>query len=212
MIRGKTFVCCLFSASLTFAYTENCMPDLPVPTQLDAGSLEADIQHRFLRTPGPDFPDNFINMANVKLGLRYVPFSKTEIGTDYDFLFKEYDFRAGYSFFFPWLFLRMQALGVYYGAERDFTPKWDHSFLGQVNFQGEPLFGRVLPAVDMAYDGFTSRFGLGTGIDIVVMSNIDLLGEYYPVLGKGTPPCRERLWPIVFRQESRSLPQAMYLF
>jgi hypothetical protein len=179
----KTIACALFSASLTFAYTENCMPDLPVPTQLDAGSLEADIQHRFLRIPGPDFPDNFINMANVNLGLRYVPLPKVELGTSYDIMYKEYDFRAGYSFFFPREFLRMQALATYYGAKRDFYTKWDHSFLGQINFQGEPLADRVLPVVDLAYDGLSQRFGIGTGLDIVVWDNIDLLGEYYPVLG-----------------------------
>jgi hypothetical protein len=181
---NKTLCCCLFTASLTFALSDNSLPDLPVPTQLDAGSVVAEIQHRFIRSPGPDFPDNFINMANVKLGLRCVPLSKTEIGTTFDFLYKEYDFRAGYSVFLPGQFLRMQALAVYYGAERDFTPKWDHSFLGQINFQGEPLFGRVMPAADLAYDGLTRKYGLGTGIDIVVMSNIDVVGEYYPVLGK----------------------------
>lgn len=182
MTRIRIVAGLLFTASLTFAYTENGMPELAVPTQLDEGSLEATIQHRFLRIPGPDFPDNFINMANVKLGLRYVPLPKFETGTSYDFLYKEYDFRAGYSVFLP--YLRMQALAAYYGAKRDLSLKWDHSFFGQVNFQSEPLAGRVLPAVDLAYDGLTRKMGIGTGMDIVVLDNLDLLGEYYPVLGK----------------------------
>jgi hypothetical protein len=183
MVRSKTIVCCLFTVSIAFAYTENCMPELAVPTELETGCLEAAIQHRFLRIPGPDFPDNFINMANVKLGLRYVPLPKLEAGTSYDFLYKEYDFRAGYSVFFPRQYLRTQILAAFYGAKRDFYNHWDHSFFGQVNLQSEPLAGRVLPIVDISYDGLTRRAGLGTGIDIMMRSNIDLLGEYYPVLG-----------------------------
>lgn len=173
----------LVTVSMAFAYDEKCMPELSVPTKLEAGSLEAAVQHRFLRIPGPDFPDNFIYMANVKLGLRFVPLPKLETGTSYDFYHREYDFRAGYSFFLPRQYLRMQALATYYGAKRDFYLKWDHSFLGQINFQSEPVAGRVLPVLDLAYDGLTRKMGMGTGINIVVLDNIDLLGEYYPVLG-----------------------------
>jgi len=184
MIPLKTLACCLLTASIVFAYEENSMPELQVPTGLDAGSLEASIQHRFLRIPGPDFPDNFINMANVKLGLRYIPLPKLDVGTSYDFLFKEYDVRAGYSVLFPREFLRMQAVASYYGAKHDAGTVWDHGFLGQINLQSEPLWDRVLPVVDVAYDGVADRAGLGTGIDIIVLNNVDLLGEYYPVLGK----------------------------
>ena len=184
--HSLTVLCCFFTASMTGAYTENCMPDLPVPTQLEAGGLEAAVQHRFYRTPGADFPDNFINMANVKLGLRYVPLPKFEVGTTYDILFKEYDFHAGYSVFLPKIFLRAQALAEFYGAKRDFSDTWDHSLLSQINLQGEPLAGVVLPVADFAYDGLTRKFGIGTGIDLAVRENIDLLGEYYPVLGDRT--------------------------
>lgn len=176
-------LCLVVSLSVT-AYDENCMIELAVPTRLEAGSLEAIVAHRFYRQPGPDFPDNFINTADVKLGLRYVPLAKVEAGTSYDFRNKEYNFNAGYSFFLPRQYLRTQVLAVFYGAKRDFSDTWDHSFFGQLNVQSEPLAGRILPIVDLGFDGLTKRFGIGTGIDLVVRDNIDILGEYYPVLGK----------------------------
>jgi len=176
--------CCLFVAQGAYAYDEHCMPGLAVPTQIDEQNLEASIAHRFSRTPGPDFPDNFIQFANVRLGLRYVVLPRLEVGTSYQFFQKEYTFHGAYSLFLPDLFLRTQALVQFFGAKHDIDNGWDHNLLYQLNLQSEPLAGRLLPAVNLVFDGLSQKAGLGTGLDVVVTDNVDLVGEYYPVLGK----------------------------
>jgi len=182
MKKDGLFFCFLLT-SLSFAYDENSMPDLAVPTQLDAKSIEANILHRFLRTPSADFPDNFINMANVGLGLKYVIIPKLEVGTSYQFLYKEYTFHAAYSAFFPKQYLRTQALIQFFGARRDFDTLWDYNFLYQLNVQSDPIAGRFLPVINLAYNGLSKKPGLGAGIDVVTLANLDILAEYYPVMG-----------------------------
>ncbi|MDD5673306.1 MAG: DUF5777 family beta-barrel protein [Chitinivibrionales bacterium] len=109
---------------------------------------------------------------------------KLEVGTSWQFLKKEYNFDAAYSLFFPELFLRTQALIQFFGVRHTQDLAWDYNFLYQLNFQSEPIAGVFLPAIDGAYDGLNKRAGIGTGLDIVLMPNLDLLGEYYPVIGK----------------------------
>lgn len=174
---------CFLTVSLVFAYNENSMPGLDVPTQLDAKNLEASIVHRFMRSPTANFPDNFITMANVMPGLKYVVLPKFEVEASYQFMGKEYAFHAAYSLFFPKAFLRTQALLRFFGAQRDGDTLWDRNFLYEINFQSEPIAGRFLPVINLAYNGLTKKVGLGTGLDIVILGNLDFLAEYYPVLG-----------------------------
>ncbi|MDD5676053.1 MAG: DUF5777 family beta-barrel protein [Chitinivibrionales bacterium] len=189
MKRCGVLLWCILSISLSYSYDENNMPDLTVPTQLGAKSLEASIEHRFIREPGAKFPDNFVYFANVKLGLRYVVLPKLEVGTSYQTYKREFNFNTAYSLFFPQAFLRTQALVQFFGARQNPLDandlKMDYNFMYQVNFQSEPIVGRFLPAVDIAYDGLAKRAGIGTGLDIVLVNDhLDLLGEYYPVIGK----------------------------
>jgi hypothetical protein len=187
MIYRLMVLCFLLIPSFTYAYEENCMLNLAVPTQIEAQSLEAIIMHRFYRNPDADFPDNFINLANVNLGLRYLIIPKLEVGTSYQFYRKEYTFHGAYSLFLPKQFLRTQALIQFFGAKHNADPtdgNWDHNFLYQVNFQSEPLANIFMPVMDFAYDGLNKKTGMGVGIDVAIRSNIDLLGEYYPVLGE----------------------------
>jgi len=72
----------------------------------------------------------------------------------------------------------------YFGASHDDDQTiWDYNFLYQINIQSEPIAGRCLPVVDLAYNGLSKKVGLGTGIDVIVLKNLDFLAEYYPVLG-----------------------------
>ena len=158
-------------------------PSLSVPTQLDVNNLEANIVHRFLREPTATFPDNFISHANVLVGLKYIVLPKLEVGTSYQFFFKEYTFHAAYSLFMPKQFLRTQAMIQFFGDQHDLDENWDYNFLYQLNFQSEPIAGRCLPVVDLAYNGLSRKIGLGTGIDVIILKNLDFLAEYYPVLG-----------------------------
>jgi hypothetical protein len=139
--------------------------------------------HSFLRDPSANFPDNFISHANVLVGLKYVLLPKLEVGASYQFYFKEYTFHAAYSLFFPKQFLRTQALIQFFGAQHDYDENWDENFLGQLNVQSDPILGRILPIANLAYDGLSKKVGLGTGIDVIILGNLDFLAEYYPVLG-----------------------------
>ena len=176
-------VFCFSLCFLPYAYDENSMLSLSVPTELDANSLEANIVHRFLREPTATFPDNFISQANVLVGLKYIVLPKLEVGTTYQFFFKEYTFHAAYSLFLPKQFLRTQALIQFFGDRHDLDQNWDYNFLYQLNFQSEPIAGRCLPVVNLAYNGLSKKVGLGTGMDVVILKNLDFLAEYYPVLG-----------------------------
>ena len=183
-LRLIVFYCILITA-LIYSYDENNMADLIVPTQIAPKSLEVNIVHRFTRTPSGDFPDNFIAMANVDLSLRYVIWSKLEVGAGWLFLPKEYTFDAAYSYFIPAMYLRTQAYIQFFGTQTipgDRT-SWENNALYQINLQSEPIAGRIFPTVNLLYDGLAKKFGLGTGLDIAVRENMDIVGEYFPVLG-----------------------------
>jgi hypothetical protein len=172
----------LFSFNV-FAFDENSMPSLSTPTQLDPNSMEASIVHRFLREPAGIFPDNFISHANVSVALKYIPLQKLEVGTSYQFYFKEYTFHAAYSLFLPQRILRTQALIQFFSAQHDLDQNWDQNFFYQINIQSEPIAGRCLPIVNIGFNGLTKKPGIGTGIDVIILNNLDFLAEYYPVLG-----------------------------
>ena len=161
------------------------MADLTVPTQLPQKSLEINILHRFLRTPSAPFPDNFITLANVNLDLRYELWSKLEVGAGWLFLPKEYDFHAAYSYFLPELYLRTQAYIQFYGTQTVFgdASTWKNNALYQINLQSEAIAGRIFPTINLMYDGLDQKFGLGTGLDVAVREDMDIVGEYFPVLG-----------------------------
>jgi len=180
----------LFSASMLLAYDEKNMADLTVPTQLSPKSLEINIVHRFLRTPSGDFPDNFITLANVNIDLRYVILSKLEVGAGWLFLPKEYDFHAAYSYFIPDVYLRTQAYIQFFGTQTvfDTASSWKNNALYQINLQSEAIAGRIFPTINLMYDGLAKKFGLGTGIDVSVREDMDIVGEYFPVLGAPDQP------------------------
>jgi hypothetical protein len=160
------------------------MPDLIVPEQITAPSLEVNVTHRFYRQPTAMFPDNFIAGANVKAGLRYAIWQGLEVRAEYVFIPKEFTMDAGYSMSFPQIFLRAQAYLQYYGAQSDVSKYWDYNALYQVNLQSTAILGRIYPVVNVAFDGMSKKFGMGTGLDVMVWNNIDVVGEYYPALGK----------------------------
>jgi hypothetical protein len=179
--------------TLAAAYDERNLADLCVPVQIPAKSLEINILHRFYRTPNADFPDNFITMGNVNIALRYVVWSTLEVGTGWVFNPKEYEFHAAYSYFAPKLFLRTQAYVQIFGAQifDDQGASWKNNGLYQINLQSEPItFGKnfpiienIVPTLNFIYDGLAQEFGIGTGIDIALPGDFDLVGEYFPVLG-----------------------------
>jgi hypothetical protein len=187
----NTLVVFMLTPALIFAYEEKCMPNLVVPTVLESKSLEVGIVHRFLRNPTATFPDNFINMANVKLTARYIVLPKLEVGTGYIsssssvISSKEYFFNTGYSYFIPQFYLRTQAMLQFYREESAaFPPVWSSNMLYQLNLQGDTLWGKLSPVINLAYDTKQQKVGLGTGVSLSVADNIELMAEYYPNIGK----------------------------
>jgi hypothetical protein len=71
-----------------------------------------------------------------------------------------------------------------FGVQSGYQQPWNNNFLYQFNVQTQPIAGRILPAVNFIYDGLLSKFGIGTGIDVVLKEDIDLVGEFYPAMGK----------------------------
>lgn len=116
-----------------------------------------------------------------------------EASAEFVFVPKEYTLNACYSLSFPQLFFRAQARLQFYGAQNNAFTGWDYNGLYEINLQSTALLGRIYPVVNIAFDGLSRKFGIGTGLDATVWNNIDVVGEYYPVLGKpdtqfnGTP-------------------------
>jgi hypothetical protein len=186
----RTMSVLLLMAATIYAYEEKCMPDLVVPTDIPPKNLEATIVHRLDRNPAGQFPDNFMTSANARLGVRYVVWSKIEAGADYLYCSsslispKEFSLHTAYSYFIPKLFLRTQVDLLFFGAQQPgFETPWDYNMLYQLNVQSEPFWKRVLPVINLAYDGLLKKFGMGGGIDVAVAENIDIVGEYYPAIG-----------------------------
>ncbi|HUI94058.1 MAG TPA: DUF5777 family beta-barrel protein [Chitinivibrionales bacterium] len=169
--------------ALASAYDEKSMPDLIIPEQIDSKSLEVNVTHRFYRIPTAQFPDNFIAGANVKVGLRYAIWEGLEVRSEYVFIPKEFAFDAGYTLSFPQLYFRAQAYLQFYGAQSDVSSNWNYNALYEINLQSTAILWRLFPVVNFAFDGLSKKFGLGTGLDIMILDNLDLVGEYYPVLG-----------------------------
>jgi hypothetical protein len=187
----KGFLLCLLIPVLVHAYEEKSMPNLAVPTELEQGNLEAGIIHRFLRYPSGQFPDNFINMANVDLSLRYIIVSKLEVGLGYIgsgnsvISAKETFVNMGYSYFIPQLYVRTQAIIQYYRDESvDYPPKWTDNMLYRFNMQSDPILKRISPVINVAYDSKLKKAGLGTGLNVSITDNVDVVAEYYPNIGK----------------------------
>ena len=173
----------IFTA-ISFAYDEKCFPDLAVPTGIEARSLEAGIAHRFFRAPAAGFPDNFITGANACLMLRYALSSDLEIGASYLFIPKQYTLHTGYTIRVRPLFVNLQPYISYFGVQPDYDQRWRNGVLYQLNLQSEPLLRMITASLDAAYDGYGKKYGIGMGVDIDLLENIALLGEYYPVIGE----------------------------
>jgi hypothetical protein len=85
----------------------------------------------------------------------------------------------------PDLFLRTQAYIQFFGTQTvpGVASSWKNNALYQINLQSEPIVGKILPAINFIYDGLAEKFGIGTGLDIAVREDLDIVGEYFPVVG-----------------------------
>jgi hypothetical protein len=172
---------------MVFAWEED-MLNLKVPTNLKAGSIVVDIEHRLL---------SGFNGANFDLGLRGVIWSKLELNSSYakymynprDEIKNEFTIGASYAYFFPKI-LRGQVDIQFFSYEKELTNTRKQNLFYQLALQSEPILKTLIPVVNFAYDGDNKRFGFGAGLDAGFnisfgpIQRFSLIGEYFPVFNR----------------------------
>jgi hypothetical protein len=169
---------------MVFAWEED-MLNLKVPTNLKAGSIVVDIEHRLL---------SGFNGANVDLGLRGVIWSKLEFNSSYekymdnprDNTKNEFTIGASYAYFLPKL-VRGQVDVQFFSYEKLLSNTRKQNLFYQLSLQNEPMKSLRL-AMNLAYDGDNKHVGFGVGlnagfnISFGPIQRLNLVGEYYPVI------------------------------
>jgi len=172
-----------------FGYTEACLPNITVPSNLEQGQLEASIQHRFsgrFDTAGTTFL-GFATPAWIDLNLRYMLLKKLEVYTGFYNTNKEVELGGAYTLIAPSAYLRFQLDGTFYNFSSYDTTFKEHrdnaGFLG-LDLQTDPFFRCISPTVNGGYDFLKQRWGLGLGVSVTLVDGFDLLGEYFPIIDK----------------------------
>lgn len=175
----------IIAATMTFAWEED-MLNLKVPTNLKAGSIVVDIEHRLLSR---------FNGANFDLGLRGVIWSKLELNSSYakymynprDNTKNEFTIGASYTYFLPKLF-RGQVDVQFFSYEKELSNTRKQNLFYQLSLQNEPIMKSLRLAMNLAYDGDNKQVGLGAGLNVGFnvsfgpIQRLNLVGEYYPVI------------------------------
>jgi hypothetical protein len=181
------FLIVLLISAPVFSY-ENSMINMNVPTNLEPQNLEFRLQHRFYGPVNVKPADSLIGMSdgtNVELGLRYLIWSKFEAKASYTFLEKEYRLGGGYALFVPALFLKSQIEGEYFNF-KDFNNVRHGGGFFQMDLETEMILGHIKPVLNAGYDGLNKKPGLALGIDLRIIGDFYLMGEYYPRLTKNS--------------------------
>ena len=168
------------------SYEKYAMLNLSVPSDLEARQVQFTIAHRFYGVATEKPLETFFGThggANPGLGLRVAV--GREIGVSGSYVFnspsKAYTLGLQYTVPFPvWLF-RIQLEGEYFSFEQAVDCRKNHVFF-QTAINTEPLFNRLTPVINLGYDGFLEKLGLGLGVDIQLTEKIHLIGEYYPII------------------------------
>jgi hypothetical protein len=188
MKKRLMFILLVVNAGCLFAFEPGAL-NLKVPSNLDKNSLVFDVKHRAygVLTDGP--LDNFFGLdrgANVSIGVRYAMLPRMEINASYSTGWKEYVVGLSYAHHFPQIYLKGQVDVQYFDFER--ADERNGNFYYGLALQSFPLGGVLTPTLNVAYDGFNEKFGMGFGLDAGFdwefgpVKHISLIGEYYPVL------------------------------
>ena len=162
---------------------------LRVPSNLDQKSLVVDIRHRMYGVLTEDPFENFFGMdagANISLGMRYALLPRLELKASYTTFEEEYRLGASYAHDLPQIYLKGQVDIEYFDFE--LAGERNRNFYYCLALQSFPLGGVFIPTVNVAYDGFNEKFGLGFGADLGFdwyfgpIEHVSLIGEYYPIL------------------------------
>ena len=177
---------------------EVSMPNLLVPTNMDPLHFEFVIQHRFEGALADKPLKNFFGMdkgAVVKLGLRFLMWSKLEVNVSHTFDRHEYEAGLSYAVFIPKIFMKLQLDAQYLNYPYEKTdpdepyagiltsPKHKivNSYYLQLALETYPIAGRIKPVINIGYDGFNNkRIGLGVGLSVKLLSWWYIQGEFFP--------------------------------
>lgn len=181
------FIGCLFSF-------EPSALNLRVPSHLEQNALVFDVQHRFLGILTEEPFENFFGLdlgGSVNLGIRYAVLRRLELNASYTTLEKEYRLGASYAHHCPQIYLKGQVDIQYFDFEG--AGERNSNVYYGLSLQTLPLGAILIPTVNIAYDGYHEKFGLGLGFDIGIdwefgpIEHVSLIGEYYPVLQAEEP-------------------------
>jgi len=176
-----------------WAFEPNTL-NLSVPSHLEGNSLVFGVQHRAYGVLTEEPFDYFFGLnlgANVNVGIRYTVLPRLELNASYTSFEKEYRVGAGYAYHFPQIYLKGQLEVQYFDFE--LSGERNGNFYYGLDVQSFPLGGIFIPTVNVAYDGFNEKFGLGLGVDFGFdwyfgpIEHISLIGEYYPILQAEDP-------------------------
>jgi hypothetical protein len=193
-VKKSLLVASLFLlAQLLFAFEPSAL-NLRVPSGLDRNSLVLDIQHRVYGVLTEDPFENLFGLdmgANASIGVRYALLTQLELKASYTTLAEEYRLGASYARDIPQIYLKGQLDIEYFDFE--VAGERNRNFYYGLTVQSFPMVGFFTPTVNVAYDGFNEKFGLGFGADLGFdwyfgpIEHVSLIGEYYPILQSEEP-------------------------
>jgi hypothetical protein len=174
---------------------EESLPNLLVPSNLNPLQVEFVIQHRFEGAVADQPLKNFFGAeagAAVRLGLRFMIWSKLEVNASRNFDRQEWEAGLSYAFFIPGAYLKLQLDAQYlnykyrYDASEFLPAAGDSSrvvndYFLQLAVSTYPLGGYVTPVINVGYDGFNrKRVGLGVGLSVKIVHWLYVQGEFFP--------------------------------
>lgn len=167
------------------------MLNLRVSSSLEANDRVLHIQHRFYGRIDEEPFDTFLGLdvgANVGISLRYLVRSKLEINVSRTRFQKEYTVGASYALVFPSLSLRSQMDVQFFTFDKLNLTERRRNFFYQLALQSEPVAETITPVVNVGYDGYNERVGIGVGasvsydVDWGAIQRLSIIGEYFPVV------------------------------
>ncbi|MCK4591420.1 MAG: hypothetical protein KAT86_06670 [Candidatus Latescibacteria bacterium] len=182
MLKIFSVVVTLLIPQVLLSY-DSGMLNLEVPTDLEQRQAEFIVQHRFYGKITEEPVDTFLGMdmgANVGVGLRYAIREKFEFDVSHTRIQKEYTIGLSYAYVVPEI-LQGQA-EIQFFSFKPGTKERKRGIFSQLSWQSEPVLKRLTPVVNIGYDGYSGKAGLGLGVDVGIFEGLSMIGEYFPVL------------------------------
>ncbi len=171
------------------------MPNLRVPSDLEKTEFVFMIQHRFYGKVTEDPFNTFFGLdlgANVGIGIRYAILPRFEINGAHNRYQNEYLVGASYAVAIPQIFLAAQADIQYFDYQLPTMDERRRNFYYGFALQSMPILEKISPTLNIGYDGYNERLGLGFGLDaefdlsVGPLQKAGIIGEYFPVIDQDT--------------------------